>query len=594
MRIRDIIGLLAAIGASAGAAGAERLPIQIDGLFEDWTSAPVYQDAVGDGGTTLIDLGRIWAADDAGSFYLRAEIGTEIQLNADHDVVLYLDTDMDDRTGLAIGGIGAELEWRFGARAGSFHYGGGSTAIQHAQIRFIGLPSVTSSIFEMSLGRNARPDGSHLLFTGPSIRILLWDRAGGDRAPEDGESLIYTFDQGTLPPEEMIPLRKERAGDLRITTNNTLSDGLWNGTRGSKFRREFAALAPEILNFQEVYDHTAQETAALVETWLPSGPGEIWYAADNADCQTVSRYPIEDSWGLDGNLATLVNTIPAIGAKLLLVSAHLPCCENDAQRQQEIDRIMSFVRDARGPGGEVDVPENTVILVTGDMNFVGDARQLRTLVTGDIVDNATFGPDFRPDWDGSDLLDLIARHNAKRLATTWSSDSSPFWPGRLDFLVLSDSAVEIGNRLILNTGTTPPDTLAAHGLQSGDSGASDHLPLCIDLRSADPSESTDAGGGSGGLRLRVGPNPAASGATLAADLPAAGDLQVEVCDAAGRRLALPLGAAWVHHGAGPWSFAWNGDDDDGRRLPPGTYFVRLRVRGAGGELMDVRKCSILR
>ncbi len=594
MRTGTVLGLLLAIGVLAGAAGAERLPIQLDGVFDDWTSGPIYEDPLGDGGATLIDLGRLWAADDAGSLYLRMEIGTEKLLNADNDIVLYLDTDLNSQTGLAIGGIGAELEWHFGTKSGTYRYGGGATGIQHVQIRFIGLPSVTSSVFEMSLSRNARPDGSHLLFAGSQIRILLWDQTGGDRLPDDGESVTYTFDQGALPPENLIPLRKARADDLRITTNNTLSDGPWNGTRGPRFRREYVALAPEILNFQEIYNHTAQETAALVESWLPSGPGETWYAADNADCQTISRYPIEDSWGLDGNLVTLIDTTPAIGVKLLMVSAHLPCCENDATRQVEVDRIAAFIRDAKDPGGTVSIPENTAILISGDMNFVGDAQQIRTFVTGDISDNGTFGPDYEPDWDGSGLLDVISRHNAKRLSWTWSSDSSPFWPGRLDFMILSDSVVEIGNRFILNTGTTPPDTLAAYGLQSGDSGASDHLPICVDLRTPSPSESTDTEPNSGAPRLLVAPNPAVSGVSLSANLPAPAEILVEVCDAAGRRVAFPLGTDWVRRGAGPWSRVWSGLGDDGRRLAPGIYFVRLRVRDARGESVDTRKWSILR
>jgi len=134
------------------------------------------------------------------------------------------------------------------------------------------------------------------------------------------------------------------------------------------------------------------------------------------DCQTISRYPIEDSWGLDGNLVTLIDTTPAIGVKLLMVSAHLPCCENDATRQVEVDRIAAFIRDAKDPGVRSSIPENTAILISGDMNFVGDAQQLRTFVTGDISGQRDLRPDYEPDWDGSGLLDVISRHSAKRLS----------------------------------------------------------------------------------------------------------------------------------------------------------------------------------
>jgi hypothetical protein len=72
-----------------------------------------------------------------------------------------------------VGGIGAELEWRFGDKAGSFKYGTTTTTIDQMDIFFRGCPAVTADSFEVAVGRAARPDGSHLLFTGTSVRILL-------------------------------------------------------------------------------------------------------------------------------------------------------------------------------------------------------------------------------------------------------------------------------------------------------------------------------------------------------------------------------------------------------------------------------------
>jgi hypothetical protein len=593
VQVAIVAAVIVGSGPFGPPASAERLPVQLDGVFNDWKTDPVYTDVTGDAGASMIDLGGLWVADDANNLYLRFDVGAERLLNAGNDLALYLDTDMDDRTGLAIGGIGAELEWRFGSRSGSYRGGVGVTGIRHTSIRFIGLPSVTSSEFEVGISRKARPDGSHLLFPGSEIRILLTDGAGGDRLPDEGEVVTYRFDQGSLPIEGRIPLGKQRATDLRMITNNTLRDGPWDSARAPKLRREVRALMPEIVNFQEVYGSSPQEMASLLESWLPSEEGQGWHAARNEDCHTISRYPILHSWPLGGNLVSLIDARSAIGSQLLVVNAHLYCCENDAGRQREVDQIMAFIRNAIEPGG-VEIPTGTPIVIVGDMNFVGSSRQLRTLTTGDIEDNATFGPDFGPDRDGSDLRDLISRYTEKRLSATWLGDGSDYWPGRLDFCILSDASIGVGNHYILNTAAMSPDTLSAHGLLAGDDEASDHLPICVDLRAGSYADSGGAGGGGEMLRLAVAPNPSVTGVTIATELPEAAEVLLEVCDPAGRRIAWPLGSNWVPLEAGPWSYHWDGRDDAGGHLPAGSYLIRLRVRAGGHESAHTAKWVCLR
>jgi hypothetical protein len=596
MRVATVFGLIAVAIACAGlthdSARAERLPIQLDGYFEDWTDPPVATDRAADGGSNGVDLGRLWLADDPNTLYLRFDTGAELQLNAGNDIVLYLDTDMNAQTGLPVGDIGAELEWHFGTRSGTCRFGAGETGIHHLPIRFLALPSVTSTDFEMGISRLARPDGTHALFPGSSIRVLLWDRTGGDRLPDDGEVVTYRFDQGALPPDVRIPLGKQKASDLRLTTNNTLDDGPWDATRGPKFRREYRALAPEILNFQEVYDHTPEQMAALLESWLPSQEGETWHATSNQDCHTVSRYPIERTWTIGGNLASLVDATPTIGSKLMIVNVHLYCCENDAGRQREVDQILAFLRDAKEPGG-IEIPDGTPIVIVGDTNFVGSSQQLRSLLDGNIIDNETFGADFPPDWDGSGLRDLISRQTEKRVAVTWLGDSSDYWGGRLDFCIFSDSAIDVGNHFILNTAAMSPDTLAALGLQSGDNAAADHLPVVVDLRAGSYHDSSGVDLGTR-PHLFVAPNPAISGVTLTAALPEPAQFRLEVIDVTGRVVAHPGGTGWIARGAGLWTIGWNERNDEGRRVAAGSYYVRLRVRGAMGETLHTEKLTVLR
>jgi hypothetical protein len=574
-------------------AGARQAPIVLDGLYDDWAGeTALYTDTSGDAGASGIDLGRLWAADDLEYLYLYFEAGREIQLNSGHKLTLYLDTDANSATGIAVGGIGAELEWRFGDKAGNFKYGTTTTAIDQSDIRFRGHATVTASSFEAAIGRDSRPDGSHLLFTQPTIRILLIDTNGGDRLPNSPETLSYQLDVGTLPPETGIALGKKVPTDLRIITNNVLSDGPWGSGKGPRFGRELAALDPEIINFQEIYNHTPAQTAAFVETYLPSGAGESWYAAGNQDCKTVSRYPILQSWPIGGNLAVLLDTTPAIGKKLLIISVHLYCCTDDTGRQGEVDQILSFLRDAKSPGGTVTLDPDTPFLITGDTNFVGLAQQPVSLLTGDVVNEATYGPDFAPDWDGTNLTDLVSRQTSKRMTYTWRSDVSAFWPGRLDYQIYTDSVLDLGNHFVLYTPDMPADSLSHYGLQATDSQATDHLIVCADYRAVVPTGVAEAGPPP--VRLRLAPNPSPAGASLTLRMASDGAVRLEVLDIGGRCVARPFGSGWIPLVAGVRNLAWDGQDDLGRPLPSGTYFVRVQGRDRSGSFAAQEKWTIVR
>jgi len=68
------------------------------------------------------------------------------------------------------------------------------------------------------------------------------------------------------------------------------------------------------------------------------------------------------------------------------------------------------------------------------------------------------------------------------------------------------------------------------------------------------------------------PNPTSGPAMLSFSLPYAGEADLAIFDAAGRRVASPLRAALS---AGPHAVEWDGRADDGRPLAAGLYFARL-------------------
>jgi endonuclease/exonuclease/phosphatase family metal-dependent hydrolase len=267
-----------------------------------------------------------------------------------------------------------------------------------------------------------------------------------------------------------------------VLTYNILQDGLFHPERIPAFRRLLQAIDADIIGFQEFDRALDGETRAGVRSLLPVKDGGEWSMAKVADNVAVTRYPILRSAEVSGNGAFLVDLSGRGGGLLLLIVAHPPCCDRNEARQAEIDALMGFVRDTREGDAALSVPEDTPILIVGDMNLVGYARQLKTLLEGEIVSSGTFGPAFAPDWDGTGLADAVPRHLASPMAFTWYGATSSFTPGRLDYIVYTDSVLRAVNRFVLFTPEMPREMLASLGLQSEDTSvASDHLPVVCDF-----------------------------------------------------------------------------------------------------------------
>ncbi len=465
---------------------ADQFEITIDGDLADWSSvSPSVVDPTGDGSGSGIDFEAVRVADDDLFLFIQIELGTMVQLDEQNNLAFYLDTDMNAATGIPVAGIGAELEWRLGDRNGDFDpAGGGPTSlIFHDAIRFRSAPTVGAAVHELAIGRTTLPNGTQPLFVGPTVRFVFRDESGGgDQVPDAAGGVTYTLDVGGPVGTGTIALDRDLASDLRMVTYNVLNDSPWNGGQGPRFGRQLAAIDPDIVCFQEIYNHSAGEAVALVSSWVPAGAGLGWNGVETNDCKIVSRFPILASWSIGGNVAALIDTTTLLGSSALVICAHLPCCANDAGRQSEIDEILEFLRDAKTAGGTVTLAAGTPWIVTGDLNLVGLPGPLDSLLTGDIDDNVAHGPDFLPDWDGSDLRSVLPRMTELRMGYTWRSDTSSFWPGHLDYFVVSDSVVATPRSYVLYTMEMSAAARAAAGLLPDDSLASDHIPFVLDLR----------------------------------------------------------------------------------------------------------------
>jgi len=310
--------------------------------------------------------------------------------------------------------------------------------------------------------------------------------------------------------------------DLRVVSYNVLFETIFpavNPIQATKFGRVVRALDPDGLNLQEIRDHSADDVVGLLNAIAPLDQSETWFAHQGDDNVIASKHPLSMTLTntnppKDGTAIALVD-LPneEFDADLYVINNYFTCCNtnvppgpldpNEQSRQWEADAIVSWMRDARTPGELVDLPNKTPMLVVGDLNIINIPSvldPLGTLLTGDIFNERWFGADSAPDWDGTSMADAHPLHNASGPDDyTWRNDISQFAPGRLDYILYTNSVLRTANRFVLNTVDMTSDERLATELSEFDitvdlAGVTyDHLPLVTDFRLIKPGDYNDDG-----------------------------------------------------------------------------------------------------
>ncbi len=456
--------------------------IYLDEDFSDWSNAKSsFADKKGDGNSSGIDFTDVRISNDENYLFLFIDISKEINIQSNNKLTMYIDTDNQSSTGLSIYGIGADLVYTFGSRGGQgFTTSTNSKALYHNNLGLITSPTVTSDKFEIGILRRYY-NGTENITMKNLIRIVLTDDSdAGDRAPDATGGYLYEFDNVKRFVLSAFSIQKEKPEYLRIVSYNVQKDNIFKASVQQNYRRIFKATNPDIIGFCEIYESSPEQVAALVETHLPSTGNQKWYYDGvSPDIRLVSRYPIINSRAIDGNGAFLLD----LGkTKLLYIVAHLPCCDSEVLRQREADNIMAFVRSVKFGISPLNVPLNTPIVISGDMNFVGLRSQQQTLITGDIVYKNSFGPNFDPDWDGSKFVDVKPITTNIPSNFTWYSELGSYSAGRLDYFIYSGSVMTHKNSFALWTPTLTTTQLNSSGLLKNDViYASDHAPIVCDF-----------------------------------------------------------------------------------------------------------------
>jgi len=551
-------------------------PIVIDGLWDDWQEVPVaITDPEGD--YNYDDWAELKITNDDEFVFFKISLHSEETLLQNwNNFFLYIDADRDSLTGHPFRGLGAELAWHFGYRTGQYFDQNGITDLWQNDISLRQAPTVTSTEFEIAIAR-----GCVALTDPDSIAVIFssyYDT--GDYMPDNWGGVAYQMDTTVVGPAE--PILLEKTG-TRLVSYNTLYTGILEPDRQPYFERIFQALDPDIIALQEHSEWN--EIGDIISSWFPEN---TWYQGYTfRDLVVLSKYPIINQANLinsERTMCALLQTDNPINPYLLILNSHFSCCDNDDDRQEQVDELVQVLREWRlNDNGPFELPEGTPMFHVGDFNFVGYREQIETVTAGNIQDEGNYGSDFPLDWDGTAITDLFSRQTHKRMAYTWRSDGSSFNPGKLDYVLYTDSNLSILNHFVLNTLAMPDSILNEWGLEAEDTNeASDHLPRIVDFMVTDLGITGELNLPQQYILSHPYPNPFNPQVMIPITLAREAHIQLRIYDIHGR---LVISIADDVLPAGKKLFSW-----DGSQYPSGVYIVRCQA----GHVMQTEKIILLK
>ena len=590
---------------------AQNNAIILDENFDDWENVNAFVDDPEDNIDSGVDFKKLWVTNDENYLFLRIDLFDEIIFQEDTSAVLYINTDNNTQTGSQEYNSGAEIKYYFGKRFGYFYHDNDSVEIFQNDIFLVSAPTVSSNVFELCIALDSKVNDNQI-FTSDEITIKFANIVPNiDEIPNGNEFLGYAInsDQNASYPEYQIS--KDGNSLFRLLSYNVHKDDIFNEDKFDSYKRILQAIDPDIIAFQEIYDHTSEETVELVEQFLPSAPNQTWYHAkvqpadgqiyNRVDVLLLSRFPILETYrirglivpqyGIDRPFSGHLIDLPDSDKDLFLIIMHTVCCQNNSFRETELQEVMSFVRDAKTTGGELDLEANTPIIITGDMNLVGPAYQQNILINGDLLDNSTYGEDFNPDWDETPFADAKPFSSGFPGVITWFKESETYAPGRLDYIIYSDYALNLENSYSLFTKTLLPEDLTTYGLTTEDAMiASDHLPVVADFSMRDAVGVNDETENlpSVAALFQNYPNPFSKGSggntntIIKYSIAEKGYVQLKVYDVLGKEVATLVNE---EQSIGDYKVEFNASN-----LTSGIYFYRLQ----SGDFVKTNKLLLLK
>ncbi|MBL6866626.1 MAG: endonuclease/exonuclease/phosphatase family protein [Flavobacteriales bacterium] len=452
--------------------------IQLNNQFGDWSGIDHLNAP--DGSPFI----KTAATSNLNWLYVHIELQNEVGLDENilpNEYFLLLDLDDDTDTGVdyANQGLGVDLLLNFSSRQ-AIRYTGGSGIESLNEIGMRSSPTYSAKEFEIAFKRDLLGD------VGESIRLKWYDGDGQVGFPAEG--IVHEMNSSVDPWTPHSIARSE--GTLDRVAFWNMNNRMDEGPAKMAMERILQAVAPDIIGFSEVSNVSANYVRGLLNEWIPLEGGASWNVVkDDYDLMVASKGAVLSSHsGVYRQFPVVVEAHEDWLVPMLFTSSHLKCCggaSNEAQRQSEADEYMAFLRDAiAGAGNGPALSTNAPIVYGGDLNMVGLDNPIYTLVTGDISDETNNGPDFAPDWDGSNLTEWPILQSDHPFDYTWTSSSlsSEWIPGKLDYIITSDASTGYKGGFVLRTDEMSAARLEELGLQSSDAlAASDHFIVVADL-----------------------------------------------------------------------------------------------------------------
>lgn len=258
--------------------------------------------------------------------------------------------------------------------------------------------------------------------------------------------------------------------------------------------RVVQAIDADIWAFQEIDDLSAAQVADALNRTVPLEDGNTWFAHRNAGQVIASRFPIASSvTNVPGDprepaIATIDLPDERFTRDLHVLNLHLKArsgSSNEARRLASVDELLDYLADTRDSTSSRALPEETPIVVLGDYNTASGTAPVLNLANGRYADPQRTEL-AQPDWDGTSLAVVDARHNVTGQDTyTFRNGSSR---SRLDWHAYTDSVMSLSRAFVLNTVLMSNTDRAAAGLESQDvvfdrdTSRWDHLPVVADYR----------------------------------------------------------------------------------------------------------------
>lgn len=468
MRVPNALNL-AAVSALCVSAAMAQEP-RCDGFFSEWSAvSQLATDPAGDA-SGAFDVRTLYATNRGTRLFLRFDITSlrNLQSGATADGTLLVVIGMPGNRWLTID-LRNRVLWR-----------DNNTALEVGwdEVGYTTAPTHAATEFELVVD---------LGLFGVSLSSPITINFGSSDALS--APVPFTMSQ----PEVAVarrPAARPAGTAFRIASVNTEQTGLLNSTQRPKLLRLVDGVNADIYCFQEEYTSSAAQIDTHLTSADPMEDAANWNVHKNNDCVIASRSPLIALPSPNTATACAVVDLPAPGAvdSVVVFSIHPKCCgyissSEDATRISQMNGVVSTVASLRSGalGSALEPYRQAPIMIIGDWNLVGSRTPLDMVL----------------DLGGLNLRDALPAHLIGESLTTWrgtSTTAGSFTPGRLDLFAYQQTGLALKGAFVLDSATLNAGELAALGLQSGDSAATDHNMLIGDLAWPAPPCGGDANG----------------------------------------------------------------------------------------------------